>query len=320
MVQAPEEPEPPEPPKPPGQPPSALEPKKAKNRTLEWFSRNPIFGLIGFVVGVVSLLATVYFGVTALKSRDLSLTVNPTKTTIVRAGQSSDLHVLYKGQSVSTDVTALQVGIWNAGKESIRPEHVLSPIVLQTSPKVPILEVRVRHTSRSVCDIALDQSQLADGKVGLTWKILEHNDGVVIQLIVAGPTNVTVTVRGSMEGDSAVRFVITKRQYISWWEVGGLGIFLVCFGWFSLWGVKSQIRSNSLYQKYREQYGRDLSRHGNYLAGAYYVSETPPIDDLRTKFFTVASVGFIPLTWLGFLGLVVYLITLKVTAIPLPFD
>jgi hypothetical protein len=212
MVEAPEGPEPPEP---PGSPTGR--PEKPKNRTLEWFSKNPVFGLIGFLIGIVSLAATVYFGWASVKSRDLSLTVNPTRTTIVKAGQSSDLHVLYKGQSVAADVTGLQVGIWNAGRESIRPEHILSPIVLQTSPKVPILEVQLRHTSRPVCSIALDEAQLADGRVGLTWKILEHNDGAVIQLIVAGPSNVTVVGQGSMEGDPAVRFVLSLSQ--SWFGI-----------------------------------------------------------------------------------------------------
>jgi hypothetical protein len=219
MVEAPEAPEPPEPLKPP-----VGKPERPRNRTLEWFSRNPVFGLVGFLVGVVSLGATVYFGLEALKSRDLSLLVNPAKTTIVKAGQSSDLHVLYKGQSVSTDVTALQVEIWNAGKESIRPEHILSPIILQMSPKVPILEVRLRRISRPVCQIALDESQLADGKLGVSWRILEHNDGAIIQLIVAGPSGVTVAGQGSVEGDPTVRLTTARRS--SWASIGNLIVLL----------------------------------------------------------------------------------------------
>lgn len=121
---------------------------KPKSRMLGWFSRNPLFGLIAFLVGIISLAATICFGFASQKSRDLSLAVDPTRSTIVRAGQSSDLHVLYKGQSVSTDVTALQVEVWNGGKEPIRSEHILSPVVLQTLPRVPILEVR--------CDTSAD--------------------------------------------------------------------------------------------------------------------------------------------------------------------
>jgi hypothetical protein len=138
------------------------------------------------------------------------------------------LHVLYKGQSVSTDVTALQVEIWNAGKESVRSEHILSPIALQTSPKVPILEVRLRHTSRPVCGISLDESQLASGKVGVAWKILEHNDGAVVQLIVAGPSNVTVVGQGSAEGDPAVRLVTARGPF---WRVDASQLLMVLAAW-----------------------------------------------------------------------------------------
>jgi hypothetical protein len=220
----------------PLEPPSGR-PETPKNRTLEWFSENPALGLIGFVVGVVSLTATFYFGLVSLKTRDLSFTVNPTKTTIVKAGQSSDLHVLYKGQSVSTDVTALQLEIWNAGKESIRSEHILSPIILQTSPKVPILEVRLRHTTRPVCGIYLDELRLADGEVRVAWKILEHNDGAVVQLIVAGPSNVTVVSQGSVEGDPTVRLVTARSPL---WLVDAAKLLMVLALW--IWMAISLIR------------------------------------------------------------------------------
>jgi hypothetical protein len=147
------------------------------------------------------------------------------------------LHVLYKGQSVSTDVTALQLEIWNAGKESIRSEHILSPIILQTSPKVPILEVRLRHTTRPVCGIYLDELRLADGEVRVAWKILEHNDGAVVQLIVAGPSNVTVVSQGSVEGDPTVRLVTARSPL---WLVDAAKLLMVLALW--IWMAISLIR------------------------------------------------------------------------------
>ena len=73
---------------------------------LRWFSDNPIYGLVCLVIAVVSLIATFYFGLASLKTRDLSVYVHPIRTIIVRSGRTSDLHILYKGQPVSTDVTA----------------------------------------------------------------------------------------------------------------------------------------------------------------------------------------------------------------------
>lgn len=194
------------------QPESPAPPLAPKGGVLRWFANNPVVGLVSFVIAVISLALTIYFGVASFRSRELSFYVNPTKTTIVKSGQSSDLHVLYKGQSVSTDVTALQVAIWNAGKESIRPEHVLAPIILSTSPKVPILEVRIRHISRPVTEIVVDTGKLAEGIVPLSWKILEHNDGAIIQMIVAGPDKTTVKIDGIVEGQRGLTLASNTNE------------------------------------------------------------------------------------------------------------
>jgi hypothetical protein len=151
------------------------------------------------------VVLAILFYVAASKARELSFYVNPTTTTIVRSGQSSDLHVLYKGQPVSTDVTAFQLEVWNAGKEAIRTEHLLEPIVIETSPRVAILEARIRHVNRLVTQAALDVSQIQNGRIRVSWKILERNDGVVIQLIVAGPASTSVLVSGSVEGQKGLK-------------------------------------------------------------------------------------------------------------------
>src|ERR1019366_2226123 len=183
---------------------AAIGETKAKGKITQWFNQNPLVGPVTFALGVLSLAATIFFGLTAFKNRELSLYVNPSKTTIVKSGQSSDLHILYKGKDVSTDVTALQIELWNAGKESIRPEHILSPIILETSPKVPILEARIRHISRPVTQIAWDTTNIADGKVVVSWKILEHSDGAVIQFIVAGATETSIKPSATLEGQPRV--------------------------------------------------------------------------------------------------------------------
>jgi hypothetical protein len=151
-----------------------------KGAVLQWLSRNPELAvLIGLVIGVAGLGATLVLGVLPLKARKLSFYVPEVRTTIVRAGRASDLHVIYKGQPVTSDVTALQVGIWNAGRESIKPENVLETVTLQTVPHVPILEAKIHYVRRNVSEIALDTSHLSDGSIGLTWRILEANDGAV---------------------------------------------------------------------------------------------------------------------------------------------
>jgi hypothetical protein len=198
---------------------AAIGKTRAKGKITRWFNHNPLVGPVTFLLGVLSFGATVYFGVAGFKTKELSLYVNPSKTTIVKSGQSSDLHVLYRGKDVSTDVTALQVELWNAGKESIRPEHVLSPITLETSPKVPILEARIRHVSRPFTQIVVDQTQIADGKVTVSWKILEHNDAAVIQFILAGPTETSIRPSGSLEGQPTLSVHQSAIQRSSWFKI-----------------------------------------------------------------------------------------------------
>jgi hypothetical protein len=181
---------------------------------LRWFAANPLVGLVSFLIGFVSLGATVYFGLQSLKSRDLSLYLNPTKTTIVKSGQASDLHVLYRGQPITADVTALQVAIWNAGKEPIRPEHFLTPIMIETSPKAPILEARIQRLTRPETQFTVKADQAAEGKVEISWRILEHNDGALLQFIVAGGTATVVVPRGTIEGQRNVQ--IFERKDSLW--------------------------------------------------------------------------------------------------------
>src|ERR1017187_4110943 len=203
-------------------PPAPLDDAEAAKRPtsiLVWFAAHPIVGFVGTLASVLGVVLAVAFYLAAIRTRELSLYVNPSRATIVKSGQSSDLHVLYRGKDVSTDVTALQVELWNAGKESIRPEHVLSPITLETSPKVPILEARIRHVSRPFTQIVVDQTQIADGKVTVSWKILEHNDAAVIQFILAGPTETSIRPSGSLEGQPTLSVHQSAIQRSSWFKI-----------------------------------------------------------------------------------------------------
>jgi len=125
------------------------------------------------------------------------------------------LRVLHGDQDIKGDVTAAQVAIWNDGTESIRPENVLSPVCILLHPSVTILEAKVRKVSRGVIGAAVDASRLADGVVPVTWKILEHNDGAIIQLIFAGSTETDVTVDGTVEGQPTVLHVKPSHKILS---------------------------------------------------------------------------------------------------------
>lgn len=184
--------------------PTASIGRKPRRSVLRWYAKNPVVGLVGTIASVIAIPLAIALTFMTIKSRELSFYINPVRTIIVRSGRSSDLHVLYQGQPVSSDVTALQVALWNAGRESIEPEHILEPIILKTDPRVPILEANIRSRSRTVTGISLDMRHLADGLVGINWRILEHDDGAVIQLIIAGPISENITASGLMKGQPTI--------------------------------------------------------------------------------------------------------------------
>src|SRR5205823_1030419 len=131
----------------------------------------------------VGVVLAIYFFIEGQRHRELLYLVHPAKAVIVKAGQLSRLSVNLDGKPLDTDVTAAQIAFWNQGSESIRREHVLLPFTLRTQPPVPIIDATIRKTSRDIVQIQLDKSGLQRGELGLSWNILERNDGAIVQLI-----------------------------------------------------------------------------------------------------------------------------------------
>src|SRR4051812_48789711 len=88
--------------------------------------------LFGVVAGMASIFA---FGATPFPwlfsaKRELVYSVNAVRTPIVQTAKESPVTVSYRGTPVEGNVTAVQIAIWNAGREPIRHEDILSPIIL----------------------------------------------------------------------------------------------------------------------------------------------------------------------------------------------
>jgi hypothetical protein len=54
--------------------------------------------------------------------------------------------------------------------------------------------------SRDIIGLKLDEGKYEEGRIGISWTILEQNDGGVIQLIHEGDINVEIKVDGVIEG------------------------------------------------------------------------------------------------------------------------
>jgi len=81
----------------------------------------------------------------------------------------------------------------------------LEPIVICTAEGTSILEATVRRTSRDLVGFTIGENMLNEGRVLVDWKILEHHDGGLIQLIYAGGVDVKINVEGVIEGQRSIK-------------------------------------------------------------------------------------------------------------------
>jgi hypothetical protein len=166
---------------------------------------NPWVGIAGSVASLVGVLLAVYFYDASIRYPELVYYVSPARAVVVKQGTASRLAVSFDGRPIAQDATAVQLAIWNRGKEPIRHAAVLQPLVIRTDGKTPILEATIRRKSRDVVQLEVNQSRMASGELELSWNVLEGGDGGALQIVYAGGPDVRVHCTGVFEGQPAIR-------------------------------------------------------------------------------------------------------------------
>lgn len=203
--------------------------QKPRSLLVRFFS-NPLVGGLGTIITTLSLVAAIYFYLEQRQSRGLTYYVHPVKAAVVKAVQVSKLTALYDQKPVKTDITVAQVAVWNQGKLPVKDADILKTIVLFTADKSRILEATIRKVSRDVTKLRLQTDEAQNGQVAITWKIMEQNDGGIIQLIYAGNPDVDLRLDGVIEGQKEIeRIVYTSKFKSPDEQYGGAG-----FSWFVL--------------------------------------------------------------------------------------
>ena len=180
-----------------------------------------MLNIIAILVGLFGVAAAVYFGLVSRKRRDLVFSVNPIRTRVVSSRQATDLSVSYQNEPLgNVDITAVQLAIWNAGNESIKTEHIRREIIVTTNPRVRILEASVRKVSHDTgFNLPDSTDSKAEGKVPLSWEILERNDGASIQLLYLdnplGTSEVDILIEGLIEGQGRPKRKVTSSSFKS---------------------------------------------------------------------------------------------------------
>lgn len=191
--------------------PKATSKEKVSKKVKVIFS-NPWIGIVATMCTIVSFVFALYIYFTSVSVHNFTYTISPVKAVAVKSGQVSDLEVSYKGKAIITDITVVQIAIWNKGKLPIKTDNILKEIRIVTSPTTQILDASIRKESRDVIGIQIEKFHYNDGYIPISWKILEKNDGAVIQIIYAGSININLKIEGIIEGQKELTFEDLKDK------------------------------------------------------------------------------------------------------------
>lgn len=223
----------------------AEEPKPAakQNKFLHFISAHPFGVCIAFIASLCTIggIPLAIYLWQAVPKPNLSYSVYPIRTPYVQTSAPSDVSISYKGVPVNGNVSAAQVAIWNAGKLPIRHEDILKGISLKLPPSAFVFEHKFLRVSRDVVGMTVTDVfnvgtagirgpngepapanvrivPSTDIELGLDWKILEHNDGALLQIVYAGTIDAPIKIDGTIVGQNQVRFVKSKpKNPIPWY-------------------------------------------------------------------------------------------------------
>lgn len=156
------------------------------------------------VVGIVGLAWGFYSTWVSQANPELTALVSPTRGIVVKQGAASRLDVQFDGRPITTDVTVAQIAFWNAGRGPVRSADVLAQAAIRTDPPVPILEAQVRYRTRDVTGFQIDLAEIQEGRLGLSWTVLESKDGAIMQLLYSGGPDVKLIVEGVVIGQKQI--------------------------------------------------------------------------------------------------------------------
>lgn len=171
------------------------------NKVAFWGSIASIASLVGSAI--IALLVSL---ATDDPSRRLVYYSNPVRTVVFKEGEVSDIEIRYRDQVVRGDVAIAQIALWNLGSIPIRADDLLEEVRVTLTPPVRILEATISQVTRKLtgAHVGLPEQDPTSSTIPVSWKILETNDAILIQVTYSGTTDVTLGVEGALIGQSTI--------------------------------------------------------------------------------------------------------------------
>ena len=180
---------------------------KKQSIKISWLNRiasDPKLILSGWLITALSVVLAVYFYQQTQVFPELSYLVSPSRTTVFKKGETSRVTILIDSQKVQNDVSSMKVGIWNRGNKPIKMEDVLKRVTIKIDTNHPIYDAKIVKQVRDVSNMRLDLTSQKLGLIGLSWDILEKDDGGVVQIVYGGNDDFNPDLEGIIIGQPKI--------------------------------------------------------------------------------------------------------------------
>ncbi len=170
-------------------------------------------GLIGIVAGILS---SYYFYEQSRQMREPVFVPDLFPSRVLNAEAAAKLPIKVvreDGTPITKDLFTASVVFWNRGTQPIKAEDILAPVTIELGDSAAELVLaRLEKVSRQItgCSIELDKSPHAN-RAALGFKILEPQDGCIIQLSYLGTRESKFKIAGEFVG---VRHITTISDAI----------------------------------------------------------------------------------------------------------
>lgn len=178
------------------------------NRVIEFLFANPdrTMATAGIFLALASLLLSYYLYRKSVSHRKLAIQYDSTALIDSKNGViPAEIEIRYKGDAIS-DLHMWEAAVWNCGNREIRQNDFLDghgvELVLPQDSRV--LSAEILRKSNEKIGVIISKIDDDQGKIKISFRVLEPNDGFVIKILHSkkGRIDVNFPVMGLVSGQS----------------------------------------------------------------------------------------------------------------------
>jgi len=175
---------------------------KSEKSEFKTIFTNPYVSFFGSMASILSIIIAIYFYHKSQLFSEFTYLINSQQMVIINKIDSSNkLKVLYNGKELKENVYAVQIAIWNNGNKSIKNKDILENLFIEIPGKNQILDAKIIKQTRDVSDIHINQ---ISNTLSIGFKILEEDDGGIIQLIYSSKSKKEPIIKGTIVGQKKI--------------------------------------------------------------------------------------------------------------------